>query len=448
VLPVVLPVSLVAAFLVYSFRRIVQPDTWVALVSGREVAFHGLPTVERLTALGHGRRWVDQQWLSQFILYEIERVGGVGLVVAVGAGAFLVALTVAALIAQSRGASPYSLLFWIVAVFLVDPSAAGVRTQSLVVPLFSALLWLILRDPNLEQRVSLLALPILALWANLHGSVVLAAIVVAAHGLQGLLRRRGSWRISAALILLAPAAVFASPYAPELPGYYRLLLVNPPFGRQIAEWQRTTLGTAPVFFVVAGICGVVLCARWKRLPPAETLLLVVTFVGALGAVRATLWFGLAALTVMPSLTSRITKRDQFATAGSTVIAAAMVAASVAGLVWVARQSYDGPAPIIQTLRHEPPNTHVLADYLVADWVLWEAPNLRGQVEFDARAELLTRSQWRDVMHFPAPITRGRLLLVTSQPRVTRRLERQRRWTTLAAAGGIHLFVPRLQARGS
>jgi hypothetical protein len=142
------------------------------------------------------------------------------------------------------------------------------------------------------------------------------------------------------------------------------------------------------------------------------------------------------------------KREQFATPGATVIAAAIVAASVVGLGWVARQSYGGPSSIIQTLRREPRNTHVLADYLVADWVLWEAPNLRGQVEFDARAELLTRSQWRDVMHFPAPIAPGRILLVTSQARVTRRLERQRQWRTLAAAGGIHLFVPRRRARGS
>jgi hypothetical protein len=442
---VAVPITLLAAFLVYSFRRIVQPDTWVALASGREVALHGLPTVERLTALAQGHRWVDQQWLSQLLLYELERVGGVGAVVALGAAAFLIALAIAALVAQSRGASPYALLFWSFAVFLVDPSAAGARTQSLVVPLFSVILWLILRDPHVQRRSSLFALPVLCLWANLHGSVVLAAAVVAAHGLQALLRRRGSRRISSALVLLAPAAVFASPYALELPGYYHLLLLNPPFARQIAEWQRTTPGTAPVFFAVAALCAVVVCARWRRLGLAEAVLLSVTFVGALGAVRATLWFGLVALAVMPPLTSGVKKQAQLATIGATIVAAGTIAASVAGLAWIARQSYDGPARIVQTLRHQPRTTHVLADYLVADWVLWEAPNLRGRVEFDARAELLTPAQWRDVMHFPAPITPGRLLLVTSQASVTRRLERERRWKTLAAAGDIHLFLPRTAA---
>ena len=162
---------------------------------------HGLPTVERLTFLAHGRRWVDQQWLSQLLLYELERLGGVGAVVALGAAAFLIALAIAAFVAQSQGASPYSLLFWSLAVFLVEPSAAGVRTQSLVVPLFSVILWLIVRDPNLQRRSSLLALPVLCLWANLHGSVVLVAAIVAAHGLQALLRRRASRRIAATLML-------------------------------------------------------------------------------------------------------------------------------------------------------------------------------------------------------------------------------------------------------
>jgi hypothetical protein len=447
VLPVVVPVSLVAAFLVYSFRRIVQPDTWVALVSGREVALHGIPTVERLTALAHGHRWIDQQWLSQLLLYIVERVGGVGAVVALGVAAYLVALAVAGFAAQSQGASPYALLFWLPAAFLVDPSGAGVRTQSLVIPLFSILVWLMVRDPNLQRRSSLLALPVLCLWANLHGSVVLAAAVVAAHGLQGLVRRRGSWRISAALVLLAPTTIFASPYAVELPSYYRLLLVDPPFGRQIAEWQRTTPGTAPLFFVIVAVCGVLLCARWRRLGPAQAVLLTVTFVGALGAVRATLWFALAALAVMPPLTSRGRRKEEFATVGATATAAVVVAAVLAGLAWSARQSYAGPSRIVETLRGVPRGTEILADYPVADWVLWEAPNLRGKVEFDARAELLTPRQWHDVMHFPAPITQRRLLIVTDQPDMTRRLEREPRWRTLSAAGGIYLFVPSSRTRG-
>src|SRR4051795_13489435 len=44
------------------------PDTWLAVVSGREVA-HGLPSVNHLTILAAGARWVDQQWLAQLVFY-------------------------------------------------------------------------------------------------------------------------------------------------------------------------------------------------------------------------------------------------------------------------------------------------------------------------------------------------------------------------------------------
>ena len=52
------------------------PDTWLAILGGREVAHHGLPSVDHLTVLGHGGRWVDQQWLAQLIFYGAYHAGG------------------------------------------------------------------------------------------------------------------------------------------------------------------------------------------------------------------------------------------------------------------------------------------------------------------------------------------------------------------------------------
>src|SRR5436305_4877660 len=44
-------------------------DSWLALVAGRNVAQHGIPYHETLTIFGHGRTWIDQQWLSQLLMY-------------------------------------------------------------------------------------------------------------------------------------------------------------------------------------------------------------------------------------------------------------------------------------------------------------------------------------------------------------------------------------------
>src|SRR5689334_19387381 len=62
---------------------LVTQDTWLSLVSGREIAGHGLPHVDALAVLTSGRTWVDQQWLSHVALYGAWRGGGAGGVYAV-----------------------------------------------------------------------------------------------------------------------------------------------------------------------------------------------------------------------------------------------------------------------------------------------------------------------------------------------------------------------------
>ena len=57
----------------------------MALLSGRVVAQHGLPSHDTLTVWAHGRTWVDQQWLAQLALYGLERLGGLPLVLLVHA---------------------------------------------------------------------------------------------------------------------------------------------------------------------------------------------------------------------------------------------------------------------------------------------------------------------------------------------------------------------------
>src|SRR6266496_4227682 len=57
----------------------VLSDTWLALTSGREIVHHGLPAHDALTVWGHGRDWIDQQWLAQLALYGIYAVGGLKL---------------------------------------------------------------------------------------------------------------------------------------------------------------------------------------------------------------------------------------------------------------------------------------------------------------------------------------------------------------------------------
>src|SRR5438067_1193901 len=76
----VMVVATFAIVMLVAVRNGLVVDGWMALVSGREIAQHGLPWHDMLTVWAHGRRWVDQQWLAQLVLYELMRIGGVKLV--------------------------------------------------------------------------------------------------------------------------------------------------------------------------------------------------------------------------------------------------------------------------------------------------------------------------------------------------------------------------------
>src|SRR5215831_9305826 len=97
-----------ATVLVVALRKDLVVDGWMALVSGRWIAQHGLPSHDTLTVWTHGGRWTDQQWLAQLALYGLWRVGGVKLALLVHALLVTSGLVIAAWIARARGASALS----------------------------------------------------------------------------------------------------------------------------------------------------------------------------------------------------------------------------------------------------------------------------------------------------------------------------------------------------
>jgi hypothetical protein len=154
-----------------------RQDAWLALVDGRYVAAHGLPSHDPFGVLTHGVRWVDQQWLSQLALYGIDRLGGLALYS--GVTALLAIGTLALAIAAARrlgGQERHVMLVLPLAGVLYCAGALAIRTQSLAYPLFLATLWLLVYEARRPSaRRIYLVLPLLLLWGNLHGSAALGA---------------------------------------------------------------------------------------------------------------------------------------------------------------------------------------------------------------------------------------------------------------------------------
>src|SRR4051794_28437069 len=181
---VVMAVAAFAAVLVTHLRTSLAADGWMALLSGRVVAQHGLPSHDTLTVWAHGRTWVDQQWLAQFVLYELERLGGLQLVLLVHAALATLGLGLAAMLARRLGGSARSVT-WVALPGLVAvwPGAAIMRPQSFAYPLFVGVLWLLLDDLHRQSRRVYFVLPLLVLWANLHGSVIVGSALVSGYAL-------------------------------------------------------------------------------------------------------------------------------------------------------------------------------------------------------------------------------------------------------------------------
>ena len=296
-----------AIVFVLSLHRQLVVDGWMAIVSGRWIVQHGLPSHDALTVWTHGRRWTDQQWLAQLALYGLWRLGGVKLALFVHALLVTSGLAGAALFARTRGATARSVT-WIAIPVLIAyyPVASVMRPQSFAFPLFAAVLWLVLADARQPSRRVFLTLPLLVLWTNLHGSVVLGAMLVSLDGLVGMVQQRRPSGRGIALLLAPWACVFASPYGPHLPAYYEKILVGGDFKQFVTEWAPTTLSaqTAAVYLIVLG--GLWLLGRAGRgVPLLDQLAFALTSVLAFEAVRNTAWIGLVALAVLPPLVDRL-----------------------------------------------------------------------------------------------------------------------------------------------
>ena len=215
-------------------------DSWLTLVSGREVAENGIPKTDTLTVWTKGVPWIDQQWLGQLIFYGAHALGGFKLVMLLHAAALVTALGIALAASRSLGASVKSASLVAAVCMLLAPWALAMRTQTLAIPLFVALLWLLAADSRSPSRRVYLVFPLLVLWANIHGTVTLACALVAVRGVTvALSRREGPKRLRATLLIALPfAALLASPYATELVGYYRTVLVSPMMRTFVAEWGR------------------------------------------------------------------------------------------------------------------------------------------------------------------------------------------------------------------
>lgn len=393
-------------------------DSWLALVGGRELWQSGLPHHETLTSLAQGAAWIDQQWLAQLSTYGLFRLGGLALVGFANVALMVAGVGGAVAAARRLGASPRAVAAAIpFCIWLVFPSRE-VRTQAFAIPLFVALVYLLASDSRASSRRVYWCLPMLALWANLHGTVSLGILLVALRGVTlawerraALLSSRRQWVRPVVLTLGAPLCLLLTPYGLGALPYYRTIFLGGSIMHAVTEWQPVTasLLIAVPFFFVAGFALWSFGRHADRTSLWERLAVIALAAGSAMVVRNVLFFALAAVVLIPRSIELqaspaspdrppIDRRRGTINFGLSAAALSVVLVAVAAtFVRPAHQvefssQRQGVLSAVDTATRTDPGLKVMADVRFADWLLWRDPRLRGRIATDARFELLTASQ--------------------------------------------------------
>jgi hypothetical protein len=266
-------VWLAAAPFVLAVAALLSPirpfDYFWSLVQGRAIVQLGRIPTENLflhTVPVHAP-FIEQPWLAQLAMFGAFRLGGHSANLLLLAGLLALAMAIALDTALRLGGKPRTVAVVALAVSPLLVLGSGVRTQMFAYPCFALILrWSLLRAPGRSLRAIVPSLVVSALWANLHGSFVLAPVIVALAAAGRFLAADRSQRDRWATLarggrdaFLVGLAALANPhgariysYAAGLAGAVRVAGVSD-VGEWLAPSMREPLGIA--FYVLAVLGG-------------------------------------------------------------------------------------------------------------------------------------------------------------------------------------------------
>jgi hypothetical protein len=363
-----------------------DPDVYWHLATARETLAHGIVRSDLFSWTIRGAPVSTDQWLGQLLLYGAYLVDGwAGLVLLRGvAVAALVALVFANAAIAARGA-------WIIAPLVATLPAIFVsrfvwseRPELLGFVCFAALLLLLRLGRGGSDRALALVVPLLLIWANLHGSFALGVALVVLASLEGAWREPARRRTYAIIALASVAATLLTPAglgAWTAPGYHFL---SPP--REIQEWAVPDIQTGiGALFGVTVVLVVAIALITRSLSAREAVILLPVALLASTAVRHTPLFAIAAAPYLaafgPSalgalrlraLTRPSERVESTARAFRIFSLAAAMLFGIAAIVIAPAEPDDSVFPVA-ALPVIPAGPGLFNHYDWGGWLIWHAP---------------------------------------------------------------------------
>jgi hypothetical protein len=371
-------------------------DTYWQILVGRWILdHHAMPRVDLYSFTKIGEPWMSSSWLSQVLYARAYDVAGWSGPVALAASASAVTFALLAHVLTRRLPQTYALVAALTALVLsMDHLLA--RPHVLALPVMVVWASGLVAASDRGEGPSFWLLPLIALWANLHGGFVFGLVLLGAFALDALWNTAPAHRKSvflrwAAFGLAALAACCVTPYGWGSILAARKILDLGELLHMIAEWTPANFSRLSPFEVsILALIGAALYGGVRLSPPRIALVLGLLHM-ALSHVRNIEIFALLLpIAVMTPVASQFALGPARAlrTAFPLLRAAALVlVVGVSTWAFAASRQFappgvQSPAAAVDVLKARRP-TRVLNDLPFGGYLIWR----QIPVFVDGRAEL-------------------------------------------------------------
>jgi len=278
-LPLWVGIGVYALFVVAGNRLLIDPDTMWQVTVGQWILDHGaVPHTDVYSFTMRGQPWISTQWLAQVFFAKAFSIAGWSGPVVLAASAIAATFALLTKFLSRRLPDSTTLVFIAAALALTVPHLLA-RPHVLAMPVMVAWVGGLIAAADRRGAPSFGLLPLMALWANLHGGFVFGLVLVAPIALDAVWSAVPQLRIALALrwAVFAVAALVAgccTPYGWDSLLAARKILELGAALPLIMEWKPADFGSLGALEICLLLGLGLALLRGIKLPPLRIVLLL------------------------------------------------------------------------------------------------------------------------------------------------------------------------------
>ena len=387
-------VGLALGFAALGLRPLRDPDVWWHLRTGELILESGFTKTDPWSHAS-SNPWLLHEWASQVLMYVSYLAGGYRGVIVLHS---LLMLTLAiVLIGSIRAVSTPAISFFIGLLALVGVFLGSAERPQLISWILLAAVLPALRRWTAARRPPWWLIPVVAIWANLHG---LWAMSLALYGCLtiGLAVDVGfaRWRAYRSFVLIGFLSLAAASLTPNGPALLMAPLHVREYARFVAEWNPPTL-LNPFFgasFILLAIVVVGWARGGRKVDAVEITFVLGGCLASLPYIRTMPVLAIALAPVAAATLNRLARRptveyrqNHANVALSAALVITFVSLAVLWLPQIPSIARGAPWKASAELDALPGRARVLNEYVLGGWLLWSArdtsPAIDGRTEIYA-----------------------------------------------------------------